>query len=696
MAIVRLGAFTPAANTSYALYNVTTSYLVSVIASNTLTAATTATTKVDIWVVPQGASQASSYAYITSNLEVGLGQAFETFKFGVNAGDTVFVRSTNAGTSFVVQGMDQNNEYSINNVPITFTNKILKGNDNIIYPAVGTTAQRPSAAEVGYWRYNTDLNYIEFKTPAGWVAAAGPTGPAGATGTTGQGLNIKGSYANEAALIAAVPVGATGDAYLIGSNLYVWASTSWLNIGPIAGPTGPTGPSGGPTGPTGPIGSTGSAGVGILYGVIDPLNSVGADGQFYINTVSNKFFGPRVSGAWPAGVSIVGSTGPTGAASTVEGPTGPTGPSGGPTGPTGATGAASLVTGPTGPTGAASTVAGPTGATGATGPTGSQGASITVKGSVATIGTLPASGNTINDAYIVTASGNLYVWTGSVWNDVGQISGPTGPTGATGVTGPTGATSTVPGPTGPTGAPGSGGGDVVGPTVATDNAITRYDSTTGKLVQASLATISDVGAISTPNNTGSMIPFYYPDVAAFPAASSSHGAIAHSHDSGKMYYAHSGTWNELANLSDIPAAGITTFNATTDAAAAAVTIDEIAYPAITRLTVTNSGFSAYLFNNQYSGNNPTLYAISGTTIAFNLNVTGHPFLIRFSGANYDVGLIHVSTTGTVSTGSNAQGKVTGTLYWQVPSNISGAYGYLCSLHSGMAGTITVKSIGSMT
>jgi glycosyltransferase involved in cell wall biosynthesis len=35
MAIVRLGAFTPAANTSYALYNVTTSYLVSVIASNT-------------------------------------------------------------------------------------------------------------------------------------------------------------------------------------------------------------------------------------------------------------------------------------------------------------------------------------------------------------------------------------------------------------------------------------------------------------------------------------------------------------------------------------------------------------------------------------------------------------------------------------------------------------------------------------
>jgi hypothetical protein len=75
MAIVRLGAFTPTANTSYVLYNVSTSYLVSVIASNTLTSSTTAT-KVDIWVVPQGVSQSSGYAYITSNLEVGIRTVF--------------------------------------------------------------------------------------------------------------------------------------------------------------------------------------------------------------------------------------------------------------------------------------------------------------------------------------------------------------------------------------------------------------------------------------------------------------------------------------------------------------------------------------------------------------------------------------------------------------------------------------------
>jgi plastocyanin len=121
-------------------------------------------------------------------------------------------------------------------------------------------------------------------------------------------------------------------------------------------------------------------------------------------------------------------------------------------------------------------------------------------------------------------------------------------------------------------------------------------------------------------------------------------------------------------------------------------INSIAYSAVTRLDVTSSGTSAYLFNNQYSGNNPTLSAIAGTTIAFNLNVPGHPFLIRYQGANYNTGLIHVSTTGVVTTGADAQGKTSGTLYWQLPSNISGDYGYLCSVHGSMIGTIKVNIV----
>jgi plastocyanin len=123
---------------------------------------------------------------------------------------------------------------------------------------------------------------------------------------------------------------------------------------------------------------------------------------------------------------------------------------------------------------------------------------------------------------------------------------------------------------------------------------------------------------------------------------------------------------------------------------------QFAYPAITSLDVTNSGATAYLFNNQYAGNNPTIYAISGTTIAFNLNVSGHPFLIRTSGGtNYNTGLIHVDVDGTVSTGSNAQGKTAGTLYWQIPAGTTGNYQYICSIHSVMVGVITIKSISAM-
>jgi hypothetical protein len=258
MAIVRLGASTPAANTNQILFNVTDSYIVSVIAANTLSS-TTVATKVDIWVVPVGAATSSEYAYITSNLAVAVGQSFETFKFAVGNGDTVFVKSTTSGTSFSIQGMEQPDNYTINDIPLTFTNKVIRGNNNVIYPEVGTTASRPASAGLGYWRFNTELDYIEFKTSNGWAAAAGPAGPQGAQGYPGQGLSIKGSYANLAALQAAVPSGTLGDGYIVGTNLYIWQGSSWLNTGQIIGPTGPTGPSGGPTGPTGPAGPAGSA-----------------------------------------------------------------------------------------------------------------------------------------------------------------------------------------------------------------------------------------------------------------------------------------------------------------------------------------------------------------------------------------------------------------------------------------------------
>lgn len=94
---------------------------------------------------------------------------------------------------------------------------------------------------------------------------------------------------------------------------------------------------------------------------------------------------------------------------------------------------------------------------------------------------------------------------------------------------------------------GSGFGDVAGPASATDNAITRFDATTGKLIQNSLVTIADNGAITAPD-VGSVIPFYYDNESQFPSAVTFHGALAHSHAAGAMFFAHAGVWIRLLDV----------------------------------------------------------------------------------------------------------------------------------------------------
>lgn len=107
------------------------------------------------------------------------------------------------------------------------------------------------------------------------------------------------------------------------------------------------------------------------------------------------------------------------------------------------------ILGPTGPTGSASTVPGPTGP---------LGAGVAIVGSVTGAADLPTGyTGAVGDSYIVADSGSLYAWDGSIWNDVGNIVGPTGATGEVGSTGPQGAASTVTGPTGAQGAVGSTG-----------------------------------------------------------------------------------------------------------------------------------------------------------------------------------------------------------------------------------------------
>jgi len=57
----------------------------------------------------------------------------------------------------------------------------------------------------------------------------------------------------------------------------------------------------------------------------------------------------------------------------------------------------------------------------------------------------------------------------------------------------------VPGPAG------SGDGDVIGPALSDDNAIVRFDGTTGKLIQNSAATIADDGSLVATNLTGTYV-----------------------------------------------------------------------------------------------------------------------------------------------------------------------------------------------
>jgi hypothetical protein len=166
------------------------------------------------------------------------------------------------------------------------------------------------------------------------------------------------------------------------------------------GPPGPMGPPGpaipGPPGPAGPVGPQGNR---IIYGTVNPASTVGIDGDSYINTTTHFLFGPKASGAWPAGTSLIGPPGATGA-----------------TGPVGATGPA-----------------GPTGATGPVGPAGADGNTVLYGAGD------PAAGYGVNgNFYINTTTNFIFGPKLGSWPAGVSLVGPQGPVGATGASGATG------------------------------------------------------------------------------------------------------------------------------------------------------------------------------------------------------------------------------------------------------------------
>lgn len=222
--------------------------------------------------------------------------------------------------------------------------------------------------------------------------------------------------------------------------------------------------------------------------------------------------------------------------------------------------------------------------------------------------------------------------------------------------------------------------NISNPTASADNAITRFDGNTGRLLQNSLVTISDLGAIVAPI-ASSVIPFHYDNQAAFPSAGTYHGAIAHSHADGKLYFAHSGAWVALASASELPAAqsvtGIVKSSGTTRSAATSGTDyapgTSTLATGIVKSTTTTGALSIAVAGTDYQV--PITFTTTGTSGAatFNGTVLNIPQYTALAARN--------STNGTTASLANdAIGNIT----------ITGWKSYmLLSIQTSVAAWVTV-------
>lgn len=191
----------------------------------------------------------------------------------------------------------------------------------------GTGAPSAATGRVGDFYIDTSRSLIFGpKVGATWptgqslVGEPGPTGSAGAAGSPGmagergpEGVAGKSLLSGTGAPSNAL--GSTGDVYIdtAGGALYgPKADGSWPFATSLIGAQGVAGP----TGPTGLTGAPGASGQTIHNGAGNPTSATGIDGDFYIDTATNQIYGPKTSGAWPAGVSLVGPSGASGVGQT--------------------------------------------------------------------------------------------------------------------------------------------------------------------------------------------------------------------------------------------------------------------------------------------------------------------------------------------------------------------------------------------
>jgi len=229
--------------------------------------------------------------------------------------------------------------------------------------------------------------------------------------------------------------------------------------------------------------------------------------------------------------------------------------------------------------------------------------------------------------------------------------------------------------------------------------------------------MTNTTAVIDSQTTGNKIRFDFANAAGRPTASSYRGAFATTNDNAKAFYSESGSWIEI--LSENSSVG-----GHTDVDTSTVSprdgqllvydgstgiwkpgnFSKTEKPAIAMLKVEPNGSSAFRFTSHYgTTDNPTIYALEGTTIAFDLtSVTGsHPFVLQSSSGAYNAGnrlstgLTHYATNGVATTGTSANNQTDGYLYYEVQQGSAGNVYYVCQNHSAMAGTLTIKAISAI-
>ena len=98
--------------------------------------------------------------------------------------------------------------------------------------------------------------------------------------------------------------------------------------------------------------------------------------------------------------------------------------------------------------------------------------------------------------------------------------------------------------------------------------------------------------------------------------------------------------------------------------------------------VTANGASSYRFSgpgNLSTQDNPTIYLVRGQQYEFDLNASGHPFLIRVGSGGTEY------TNGVTTVGNNSTGKIR----FDVPMDAPSELFYQCQYHSGMLGKFEI-------